>query len=104
MLDVDGGPDIDAGRDQLLDILVALGMAAFGRVRMGELVDDDQLRPALERGIDVEFLDDAAAIIDIALRQHLDALDERCGLGAPVRLDDADDHIDPLARHLLRAR
>ena len=104
MLDVDRGPHIDARRDQLLDILVALRMAALGRVRMGELVDDDQLRPALERGIDVEFLDHAAAILDIALRQHLDPLDQRGGLRAPMRFDEADDHIGTLAGRLLGAR
>ena len=55
MLDIERGPDVDAGRDQLLHILPALGMAAFGGVGVGEFVDDDQRRLALERRVDVEF-------------------------------------------------
>ena len=72
MLDVERGPDVDAGRDQLLDVLLALGMAAFGRVGVSELVDDDQLGLARQRGVDVEFLDDAAAVVDDAARQDLE--------------------------------
>ena len=57
MLDVERGPDVDAGRDQLLHVLPALGMAAVGRVGVGEFVDDDQLRLALQGRVDVEFRD-----------------------------------------------
>ena len=47
VLDVDGGVDVDAGVQQLLDVLVALGMPAAGDVGVGELVDQDQARPPL---------------------------------------------------------
>ena len=97
MLDVERGPDVDAGRDQLLHVLPALGMAAFRRVGVSELVDDDQFRLARERRVDVEFGDGAAAIFDDAARQHLEALEQGAGLGAPMRLDQADDDVDPLA-------
>ena len=42
MLDVDRGPDVDAGAQQFLDVLVALGVAAVRGVRMGQFVDDHQ--------------------------------------------------------------
>jgi hypothetical protein len=38
VLDVQRGPDVDAGADQLLDILPALGMARGGGVGMGVFV------------------------------------------------------------------
>ena len=44
VLDVQGREDIDAGRKQLLDVLPALGVAAAGRVGVGELVDQRELR------------------------------------------------------------
>ena len=45
----------------------------------------------------------AAAIIDHAARQHLEALEQRAGLGAAVRLDEADDDVDPLVLQAARA-
>ena len=47
VLDIDGRIDVDAGIEQLLDILVALGMPAAGDVGMRELVDQDQVRAPL---------------------------------------------------------
>ena len=45
MLDVDGGEDVDAGRADVGDVLVALGVLDTGDVGVGELVDQAQLRP-----------------------------------------------------------
>ena len=44
MLDVERRVDVDAVRQDFLDVEVALGMAAAGRVGVGELVDEDQRR------------------------------------------------------------
>ena len=44
MLDVERGPDVDAVAQDLLDVLVALGVDQARRVRMRELVDEQQLR------------------------------------------------------------
>ena len=44
VLDVDRGVDVDAAVEQLLDVEIALGMAAAGRIGMGELVDQHDLR------------------------------------------------------------
>ena len=46
MLDVDRREDVDAGGEQFLDILIALGVAAAGGVGVGELVDQHELRAA----------------------------------------------------------
>ena len=97
MLDVDRRVDVDAGGEQLLDVQVALGMAAPGRVGVREFVDQHELRPAREDGVEIHLLEDAALVLDAAARDDLEALEQRLGLGAPVRLDDADDDVDALA-------
>ena len=94
MLDIERRPNIDSGREKLLDVLPALGMAAFRRVGVGEFVDDDQLGLARQRGVEIEFLDRAAAILDLAPRQDFQPLDQRAGFGAAVRFDEPDDDVD----------
>ena len=68
MLDVQRRVDVDAGGEQLLDVLVALGMAAARRVGVGQLVDQHQARPAREDGVEVHLLERAALVVDAARR------------------------------------
>ena len=96
MLDVERGPDIDAGVEQFLHVLPAFGMPAIGSVAVSELVDDDQLGLARQRRVEIEFLDRAATVLDRAPRQDFKPMNERARLGAAVGLDQADDDIDPL--------
>ena len=58
MLDVERGPNVDAGVQQFLDILPPLRVAAVRRVGVGEFVDEDQLGLARQRRVYVELLDD----------------------------------------------
>ena len=94
VLDVQRGVDVDAGREQLLDVLPALGVPALGRVGMGELVDQGELRAAGQQRVEVHLLEGLALVGDAPPGDHLEAFDERLGLLAAVRLDDADDHVD----------
>ena len=55
MLDVERRIDVDAGGEQLLDILVALGVAAARRIGVGKLIDQHQFGPARQNGVDVHF-------------------------------------------------
>ena len=57
VLDVERGVDIDAVRQQLLDVEIALGVAAARRVGVGELVDQHELRMAREDGVEVHLLE-----------------------------------------------
>ena len=104
VLDVDGGVDVDAGGEQLLDVEVALGVAAAGGVGVGELVDEDELRAAGEDGVEVHLLEHPALVVDPAARDHLEAADQRLGLGAAVGLDDADHDVDAVVPLGLRRR
>ncbi len=47
--------DVDAGVEQFLDVLPALGVARAGRVGVRQLVDQDQRRLARQRGVEVEL-------------------------------------------------
>ena len=96
VLDVDGGVDVDAVFQQLFDILVALGVAAAGDIGVRQLVDQDEAGPPLERSVDVELAQDAIDVDRWLARQDLEALEQRLGLLAAVRLDDADDDVDAL--------
>src|SRR6185437_10598433 len=96
MLDVERRPHVDARVEQLLNVLPALGMAAVGRVGVGELVDDDQLGLALESGVEIELLERAPAIFNPAPRQDFEALDKRARLGAAMSLDEPNDDVDAL--------
>ena len=94
MLDVQRSPDIDAGGEQLLDVLPALGMAAVGRVGVSEFVNDDQFRLARERGVEIEFVDFAAVVFDLAPRQDFESINERARLGAAMSLHKPNDDVD----------
>jgi hypothetical protein len=90
VLDVEGGPDVDAGRDQLLDVLPTLRMARARHVGVGVFVDQQQPRLPRQGGVDVELHQRAAAVIGRLSRQDLEPLQQGLGLGPAVRLDHPD--------------
>ena len=57
VLDVDRRDHVDAGVEQLLDVLPALLVAAAGHVGVRQLVDERDLGPAGEHGVDVHLLE-----------------------------------------------
>src|SRR4051812_29347989 len=93
VLDVERRVDVDAGVEELFDVLPPLGVARSRRVRVRELVDEEQPWLARERGVDIELLEHHSAVLHLVPREHLEADDERPRVVASVRLDDADDHV-----------
>ena len=93
VLNVEGGIDIDACAQQLVDVLPALGMSCARRVGVRELVDEKERGPALERRVEIEFLDRRALDVEHQRRQLLEALEQRRGLRAPVRLEQTDHDV-----------
>jgi hypothetical protein len=71
VLDVDGGEDVDACGQELLDVAHALGVPAPGRVRVRQLVYQDELRPAHEDGVEVHLLEHLPAVLDPPPREDL---------------------------------
>ena len=49
---------------EFLDVEIALGMAAAGRIGVGELVDEHQLRPAREDGVEIHLLERPALVVE----------------------------------------
>ena len=96
MLDVERRQHVDAGRQQLLDIHVALGMAAAGRIGVRKLVDQDEIGTAGEDGVQVHLRKGLPAMRDGAGRNGLQPFDQRRSLLAAMRFDHADDDIDAL--------
>jgi len=69
---------------------------------MGELVDQHELRPALENCVEVHLGESVALVLHPPPRDRLEALEKRLGLESPVRLDHPDDDFDALAPLRLR--
>ena len=62
---------VDAGPQQLLHILIALAVAAALGVGVGKLVNQDELRCAFDRAIQIEFMQGDALMADRERRQLL---------------------------------
>ena len=97
VLDVERRDDRDARVEQLVDVLPALLVPRAGDVRVRELVDEDDLRPAPQDRVDVHLLERRAAVFDALPRDHLEVADLRARQLAAVGLDEADDDIGPAA-------
>ena len=94
VLDVQRGIDVDAGGEQLLDVHVALGMAAARRVGVRQFVDQRELRAARQQRVEIHLRQRAPAIFDRTARDDLQAVEQRLGFAPAVGLDHADDDID----------
>ena len=93
VLDVERRDHGDPGVEQLVHVLPALLVPGSGHVRVRQLVDERDPRPACEDRVDVHLLERRAAVVDRAARDDLEVADLRGGLLSPVRLDDADDDV-----------
>ncbi len=102
VLNVQGAEDIDAGRQQFIHILPALGMAHARNIGMRQLVDQNQIRMAQQCSVQIEFTQRLAAINDCPRRQDLQALEQRGGFHPAMGLDHPDQHYAALARSLTR--
>ncbi len=99
VLDVDRRDDVDAGREQPVDVLPALGVAAVaGRVGVGEVVDEHDLRGAGEHRVQVQLGELAAAAVDAGALHDVEPgrprlLEQGFRVRAPVALHEAHDDV-----------
>ena len=105
-LEVEGGWEahralLDA-RKPFHDVLPAPGVAGAGGVGVRQLVDQDQGRPARQRGVQVELPERRPPVLDDLRRQALETFEEGLGLGPAVRLDPADDDVEAMCALFLR--
>ena len=68
VLHVQRADHVDPCREDLLHVLVTLGVSAVGRVGVGQLVHQGHLRLAREDGVDVHLLDGDAAVFHLPAR------------------------------------
>ena len=101
VLDVDRRDDVDARVEDLVDVLVALGVPRPRRVRVRQLVDERELGRAPDDGVHVQLLEPERPRARPAARHDLEALGLHGGLGPVVRLEVADDDVDALGLRLL---
>ncbi len=98
VLDIDRGEDVDPGRQQLLNVLPALGVPAARGIAVGQFVHQYQLGLGLEQAVEVHFLQQYATVF----RTHQGLLGQPAqqgfGLGAAVGLHHPGKHLDPLAQ------
>ncbi len=102
VLDVERREHVDAVGEKLVDVLPALRMARARDVGVRELVDEDQRGMPANRAVQIELGELSPLILDPGGRQHLEALQQRLGFLAAMRLDDADDDILALGAQRLR--
>ena len=93
VLHVERGVHADTGGEEFLHVLPAFRVARARGVRMRKLVDEQQRRPARERGIDVEFAQHGALVRDLARGKRFEAFEEGGGIATIVRFDDSHDDV-----------
>ena len=94
VLDVERRVDVDAGVEQLVDVLPALRVARAGGVGVGQLVDQDERGPAREGGVEVELLRRGAAVLDELRGGRISSPTSSASVSArPCGLDVADDDV-----------
>ncbi len=64
MLDINGGKNVDARVEQLIDILPALRVARAGRIAVRQLIHQDQRRVTGKRRVEIELLHHAAPVMN----------------------------------------
>ena len=97
MLDIQRRPYVDAGRQQFLDVVPALRMAAARCVAVRQFIDQHEPRLAREDRIKVHLGERTAEMLDRTARDDLERAGQRLGLGAAMRLDYADHDIGAAA-------
>ena len=99
VLDVHGRDDVDAGVEQLFDVLPALLVARARDVGVGQLVDQGDLRTAGQHGVEVHLLEESCPrYVSAPAGYDLEVADLGVGVGPVVGLDEADDHVGAALR------
>ncbi|KAG1242619.1 hypothetical protein G6F68_016108 [Rhizopus microsporus] len=94
VLDVDRGPDVDAGVQQFHHILPAPLVAAARRVAMGQFVHQHQCGMPGQHGVQVHLLQGVAVVGHFLQRQLRQAFQQRLGIGAAMGFHQAHHQVD----------
>ena len=94
MLDVHGRHDMNAGLEEIEDVLVPLVVPAPRHVRVCELVDDTDLGRAFDDRLDVHLLHGRTSVVHLAPGHDLEILDLGLGIAPVVCLHESDDDVE----------
>jgi hypothetical protein len=95
MLNVERANHVNAGVQQLQNILIPLLVAAKWSVRMRQLIDNCHLRVSPKDCIEVHLLNRNALVLDPLAGNHFESLDQHRRIRSPVSLNESQDNIDP---------
>jgi len=84
VLHVEGGPDIDAGAEQLFHVLPAFGVARAGHVAMGQFIHQHHGGMAAQGGVEVEFAERELAMLQRGAGQLFQAMEPLGGFRAAM--------------------
>ena len=104
MLHIERGVNVDAVAENLLDVLIPLGMAAARRIGVRQFIDQNQLGLAHENGVEVHFRQHAAFVEDAFFGNDVEALGQDIGFDAAMRFHHADDDVARVDAALARLR
>ena len=99
VLDIHRGEDVDAVLGELQDVLVAFTVSRTGRVRVGQLVDQDELRLPRHDRIRVHFLERHPAVGDRHTGDELETGRQVVGVLPLVAFQVPDDDVGTLLLH-----
>ncbi|OPY08805.1 MAG: hypothetical protein A4E66_01812 [Syntrophus sp. PtaB.Bin001] len=94
MLDIQGGHDMNAGRQQILNVLVALGVAASRGVGVSQFVHQGHLWLPAQNGIHIHFFYRYPTIGLDETGNDFQSLQQLFSFGSPVCFHQPDDHVD----------
>lgn len=90
VLDVDGRDHVDAGGEQFLDVLPALGVAGARHVGVGQLVDQGHPRGAAQDGVHVHLGERGAPVPELPAGHLFEAVEHHLGARPMVVLHESD--------------
>ena len=102
VLHVERAEYVDTCRQQLIDILPALGVAHARHIGVRQLVNQNQLRMPRERCVQVEFDQRFSSIINGFGGQNFQAIEQGGGFRTAVGFHHADQHLAALGQKLAR--
>src|SRR5258707_337035 len=89
VLNIDRSVDVDAVREQFLNVEIALRMPAAGRIGVGEFIDQRDLRMARDDSIEIHLPENLVFVFEPFVREDLKALQQRFVLRPSMGLDHA---------------
>ena len=93
MLDVNGRINADPCTQQLLHVLIPLGMAAARRIGVGQFIHQNQLGLARERAVQIELMQFNAFVWNAFRGELLQPIQQSHGFWAGMRLDIAGHYV-----------